>query len=145
MRAVFAADRRLRAGPRTPEQPANGAAYDDNDLGRALAAAARVIRGDVGTQVLTVDHGDWDQHTDLGTLGWGRMVRQAPHALDRTSPRSSTDLGSQAAKVTVVVLSEFGRRVKENANYGLDHGYGNVMFALGAGVSGGATTAAGPT
>ena len=37
----------------------------------------------------------------------------------------------------MVVLSEFGRRVKENANYGLDHGYGNVMFVLGAGVSGG--------
>jgi uncharacterized protein (DUF1501 family) len=27
--------------------------------------------------------------------------------------------------------------VKENANYGLDHGHGNVMFLLGAGVRGG--------
>ncbi|MCW2842151.1 MAG: hypothetical protein JWN22_67, partial [Nocardioides sp.] len=34
-------------------------------------------------------------------------------------------------------LSEFGRRVVENANYGLDHGYGNVMFLAGAGVKGG--------
>ena len=36
-----------------------------------------------------------------------------------------------------MVLSEFGRRVVENANYGLDHGYGNVMFLAGAGVIGG--------
>ena len=36
-----------------------------------------------------------------------------------------------------MALSEFGRRVQENANQGLDHGYGNVMFVLGAGVKGG--------
>ena len=37
----------------------------------------------------------------------------------------------------MVALSEFGRRVVENANQGLDHGYGNVMFVAGAGVVGG--------
>ncbi len=136
MRAVFAADADFGPVRRTPEQPAHGADYDDNDLGRALAAAVRVIRGDVGTHVLTVDHGDWDHHTDLGTLGWGRMVRQA-RSLSTNLAAFMTDLGTLTTKVTVVVLSEFGRRVKENANYGLDHGYGNVMFVLGAGVSGG--------
>ena len=49
-----------------------------------------------------------------------------------------TDLGPLADKVTLVTLSEFGRRVAENANTGLDHGYGNVMFLAGAGVKGGA-------
>ena len=34
-------------------------------------------------------------------------------------------------------MSEFGRRVAENDNWGLDHGYGNVMFVAGAGVKGG--------
>jgi uncharacterized protein (DUF1501 family) len=47
------------------------------------------------------------------------------------------DLGGLASKVTVVTLSEFGRRVHENGDYGLDHGYGNVMLMLGAGVAGG--------
>ena len=47
------------------------------------------------------------------------------------------DLGTQASKVTLVTLSEFGRRVQENDNYGTDHGYGNVMFVAGAGVRGG--------
>ena len=102
-----------------------------------------MIRGDVGTQVLTVDHGDWDHHTDLGTLERG--PHGAPGQLPATNLAAfMTDLGHPPRKVTVVVLSEFGRRVKENANQGLDHGYGNVMFVLGAGVAGGRTTAGGP-
>ena len=136
MRSVFAADSDFEPVRQTPEQPSNGASYEGNDLGRALQAAARVIRGDVGTQVLTVDHGDWDHHTDVGTLNGGRMVRQAS-SLATNLAAFMTDLGPLTGKVTVVVLSEFGRRVKENANRGLDHGYGNVMFLLGAGVAGG--------
>jgi uncharacterized protein (DUF1501 family) len=135
VRSAFRADSDFEPVRRTPDQPANGATYT-GDLGEALQAAARVVRGDVGVQVLTVDHGDWDHHTDLGTLQWGRMLRQAGE-LAGNLDAFLTDLGSLTDKVTVVVLSEFGRRVKENANRGLDHGYGNVMFALGAGVKGG--------
>ena len=47
------------------------------------------------------------------------------------------DLGTAASRVTVVTISEFGRRVKENGDHGLDHGYGNAMLLLGAGVNGG--------
>ena len=36
----------------------------------------------------------------------------------------------------IVVISEFGRTVKENGNKGTDHGYGNVMFLLGGGIKG---------
>lgn len=135
VRSAFRSDTAFEPVRRTPERPANGATYA-GDLGDALQAAARVVRGDVGVQVLTVDHGDWDHHTDLGTLQWGRMLRQAGE-LAGNLDAFLTDLGPLADKVTVVVLSEFGRRVKENANRGLDHGYGNVMFVLGAGVRGG--------
>ena len=48
-----------------------------------------------------------------------------------------TDLGPVADRVTLVTISEFGRRVQENANGGLDHGWGNVMLVAGAGVKGG--------
>ena len=47
------------------------------------------------------------------------------------------DLGPLADKVTLVAVSEFGRRVQENENWGTDHGYGNAMFVVGGGVSGG--------
>lgn len=117
--------------------PANGASYPGNDLGQALQAAARIIRANVGSDVIAVDHdGGWDMHTDLGTLDWGRMV-DAADQLAKALAAFFVDLGSLGDKVTVVTISEFGRRVKENGNYGLDHGHGNVMFLLGAGVKGG--------
>lgn len=122
---------------RGPDKPAGGAKYADDDLGRALAASARTIRAGVGVEVIAVDHdGDWDMHTGLGTLEWGTMVRAAS-SLATNLAAFFADLGKLGDTVTVVTISEFGRRVKENDNYGLDHGHGNVMFLLGGGVNGG--------
>ena len=42
-----------------------------------------------------------------------------------------------ADRVAVLVYSEFGRRVPENANLGTDHGSANNMWLIGAGVKGG--------
>ena len=39
--------------------------------------------------------------------------------------------------MTVVVMTEFGRRVAENSVFGTDHGRGSAMFVLGGGVRGG--------
>jgi uncharacterized protein (DUF1501 family) len=136
MRATFNATSEFEAVRATSPDPAHGADYGTSDLGRALRTAARVVKGEVGTQVITLDHGDWDMHTDLGTLEWGRMRRLAKE-LGTALAGFFTDLGARGEQVTVVVLSEFGRRVQENANHGLDHGYGNVMLLLGAGVVGG--------
>lgn len=116
--------------------PANGATYPRGDFGRAMAAAARTIRGDVGAEVIAVDYGSWDHHADLGPLGWGQMQRMTTEFANGLAA-FFTDLGPLAQKVTLVTLSEFGRRTKENANYGLDHGYGTAMMLFGAGVKGG--------
>ena len=117
--------------------PANGATYPrGSDLGAALSAAARTIRTDIGAEVITVDHGSWDHHTWIGQPDNGNLRRMADEFAGSLAA-FMTDLGPLASKVTVVTVSEFGRRVKENANQGLDHGYGNVMFLLGAGVKGG--------
>jgi uncharacterized protein (DUF1501 family) len=75
-------------------------------------------------------------HSGLGTLEWGQMIKNAGD-LATAIAAFFADLGAHSDKVTLVALSEFGRRVAENDNYGLDHGYGNVMFVAGAGVSGG--------
>ena len=117
-------------------QPEGSASYPDGDLGDSLRHAARVIRADVGVQVITVDQGDWDMHTNVGDLDWGRMRSNASD-LAKALAAFFADLGTMAGKVTLVTMSEFGRRVTENSNWGLDHGYGNVMFVAGAGVVGG--------
>jgi uncharacterized protein (DUF1501 family) len=41
------------------------------------------------------------------------------------------------ASTTLLTISEFGRRVAENASHGADHGHGNAMLLLGGGVRGG--------
>ena len=114
----------------------NRSTYPGSGLGRSLATAAQIIRGDVGVEVITVDQGDWDMHTDMGTAngGWMKQQRRGPRALDRGVLRRPRHPGD---KVTLVTLSEFGRRVVENDSNGTDHGYGNVMFVAGAGVRGG--------
>ena len=43
----------------------------------------------------------------------------------------------RAQDVTLLVFSEFGRRVPENANLGTDHGTANYMFIVGENVKGG--------
>jgi uncharacterized protein (DUF1501 family) len=119
-----------------PAQESPTAPYPDTDLGNALSGVSRIVRSGVGAEVITVDQGDWDMHTDLGTLEWGEMKRNAGD-LAASIAAFFTDLGPAADRVTLVTLSEFGRRVKENDDYGTDHGFGNVMFVAGAGVRGG--------
>lgn len=119
-----------------PSGARNGAVYPQGPFGEALADTARLIRAGVGTQMVTVDCGEWDMHTALGTLEWGSMLTRVAE-LARGMAAFFTDLGTLGSRVTVVTISEFGRRVAENANFGLDHGYANVMLLAGAGVRGG--------
>lgn len=114
----------------------NAKTYPGTGLGRSLATAAQIIRGDVGVEVITVDQGDWDMHTGMGGPDGGWMRNNAGD-LASSIAAFFADLGTQADKVTLVTLSEFGRRVVENDSSGTDHGYGNVMFVVGAGVRGG--------
>jgi uncharacterized protein (DUF1501 family) len=120
--------------------PQNGVTYPTNwpasDLSAALKDTAQLIRADLGTEVVSIDYGSWDMHSDYGTVDWGEMQSMTSGfagALDAFL----RDLGTLRTKVTVVTISEFGRRVKENGNRGLDHGWGNVMLLAGGGVKGG--------
>lgn len=125
------------AGRAAPARDASASsAYPSSDLGRALADAARTIRGNVGAEVITVDHGSWDHHTEVGTLEWGRLKQMAGD-FAKSVATFFDDLGALGSNVTLVTVSEFGRRVKENDSWGLDHVYGNVMMLFGAGVRGG--------
>jgi len=119
-----------------PSEPFNGAVYPGGDLGKSLGDAARLVRADIGAEVITVDAGAWDMHVGVGGVDAG-LLTNAVEELALALNAFFTDLGSLGSRVTVVTISEFGRRVAENANNGLDHGWGNVMLLLGAGVRGG--------
>ena len=119
-----------------PGAPENGAVYPLGDVGRALADAARLVRADIGAEVITVDCGGWDMHVGIGDVAGGLMTSSVTE-LALALHAFFVDLGAAGSRVTVVTISEFGRRVEENSNRGLDHGWGNVMLLLGAGVKGG--------
>ncbi len=99
--------------------------YPDTRLGRTLAQVAQVIRGGVGLRIAAVDHGGFDTHFGQGALLEGRLkeLADALAAFD-------VDLGSQRDDVSVVCLTEFGRRVYENASLGTDHGRASCGFVL---------------
>jgi uncharacterized protein (DUF1501 family) len=109
---------------------ANGASYPGSSVGKALKNAAQLIKADVGLRVLTIDLGDWDMHADLGRVDNGWM-RDNLTDLGNALAAFGTDLGSAMSGVTLVTISEFGRRVEENESGGVDHGWGNVMMVLG--------------
>ena len=117
--------------------PANGASYPpDSTLGTALRDVARLIKQDVGLQVACVDEGDWDMHAGMGSADKGWM-RDHLSELAQALAAFATDLGPLLDGVTVVTLSEFGRRVAENGSGGVDHGHGNAVLMLGGGINGG--------
>ena len=47
------------------------------------------------------------------------------------------DLGSDMARVTAVVTTEFGRTFREDGGLGVDHGRASTMFVMGGGIQGG--------
>ncbi len=107
------------------------------DLSDALKDTARLIKADIGTEVVSIDYGSWDMHSDYGTTEWGDMQNMT-EGLAGELDAFLRDLGpTLRSRVTVVTISEFGRRIKENGNRGLDHGWGNMMLVAGGGVKGG--------
>jgi uncharacterized protein (DUF1501 family) len=121
--------------------PTDGVTYPSawpaTDLSNALKDTAQLIKADIGTEVVSVDFGSWDMHYGYGELDWGSMqsmVGGFAGALDAFLRDLGPDLRQ---RVTVVTISEFGRRVAENGDHGLDHGWGNMMLVAGGGVKGG--------
>lgn len=101
-----------------------------------LKNAARLIKADLGTDVIAIDAGNWDLHTGYGTIGWGSMQNNVS-GFAQSLAAFMADLGELRRRVTVVTISEFGRRVSENGSQGFDHGWGNMMLVAGGGVKGG--------
>ena len=117
----------------TKATPANGAVYDPKyPFAQGLRQIAQLIRADVGLDAASVDLGGWDTHFTQESQIEPLMLQLAS-GLDAFR----RDLGPRLATTTVVVMTEFGRRVAENSAFGTDHGRGGAMFVLGGGVKGG--------
>ena len=121
--------------------PANGAVYPTSgrgrNVGRVLAEVAGLIRADVGLEaVATEANFGWDLHDNFGNQVDGRQAQNLA-ALAEVLAVFAQDLGSDMNRVTVVVMTEFGRTFRENGGLGVDHGRASTMFVMGGGIRGG--------
>jgi uncharacterized protein (DUF1501 family) len=116
-------------------RPAHGAAYPRSPFGQAMQEIARLAKSDVGLEIAFAESTQWDHHVNEGAA-----TGQIANRLDdfsRGIAALAQDLGDRMADTVILTMSEFGRAVAENGSRGTDHGHGNAMFVIGAGVKGG--------
>jgi uncharacterized protein (DUF1501 family) len=112
-----------------------GRPYPEQGFGQSMQTVAQLIHSDVGVEVACIDLGGWDTHVAQGSTG-GQMANLMSD-LGQGLAAFYEDILERIDNVTVIVMSEFGRRLQENGGLGTDHGHGNMMMVMGGGINGG--------
>ena len=109
----------------------DGEQYPVSGLARQLASVSRLIRGGMPSRIYYVSQGGYDTHSQqLGQHN--RLLSHFSDAL-RTFVMDLKQQGN-LDRVCILCFSEFGRRVKENASGGTDHGAAAPVFLAGGGL-----------
>ena len=112
-------------------------AYPNNGFALALRTVAGAIYNGIGSRVYYVQTGGYDTHAQQGAGGgsYGGLMGTLGDGL--AAFYSDIRNRGLANDTTVIVFSEFGRRISENGSGGTDHGAAGLMFVLGGAVRGG--------
>ena len=99
-----------------------------------LSFIAQCIASSLPTQVYYTDFTGFDEHEALRNTHASVMK-----VVDQNLYGFYQDLKSKGIldRVVILVYTEFGRRIKENASGGTDHGTANPVFVIGGNVKGG--------
>lgn len=118
--------------PSASQSPTPNYQYPITDFGLALRQTALLMKAEVGLEVAAIDLGGWDTH-------FAQSGIQANLLKDLSAGLAAfhAELRDQLGNLTVVTMSEFGRRAAENGSLGTDHGHGSMMMVLGGHVNGG--------
>jgi uncharacterized protein (DUF1501 family) len=116
-------------------QAANNGAPLPNGFADDAQRLATLMRQDAHVQLAFMAVGGWDTHANQGAAQGQLAGRLAP--LGQGLAAMAERLGPVLDDTVIVVMSEFGRTVRQNGNGGTDHGHGNVMWLLGGPVAGG--------
>lgn len=117
--------------------PAGGAVYATDSLARSLRSTAALVRANVGVEAFHIDYGGWDTHSEQGVVSGSMFTTMSRMANALNAFYTDLKAAGFMNKVTVVIVSEFGRTVRENGSFGTDHGHGNVIMMMGENVIGG--------
>ena len=109
--------------------------YPDTEFGLALKQTAMLIKAEVGLEVSAIDLGGWDTHFTQGSMTG--LMPNLMKDLAEGLAAFHADMADHMNKLTIVTMSEFGRRAYENGSLGTDHGHGSMMMVLGGNVDGG--------
>jgi uncharacterized protein (DUF1501 family) len=105
-----------------------------SSLGQQLSLVSTLINANVPTRVWEVNLSSFDTHTgeqsDQNTL-----LAEVDAAIGAFM--TSISAGTRSNDVTVMIYSEFGRRVMSNASDGTDHGTSAPVLVIGNTVKGG--------
>lgn len=123
-------------------QAANNGAPLPNGFPDDAARLATLMRKDARVQLAFMAVGGWDTHANQGAATGQLANRLGP--LGQGLAALAQGLGPVLDDTVVVVMSEFGRTVRQNGNGGTDHGHGNVMWVMGGRVAGGKVHGAWP-
>jgi len=112
----------------------NAVPYPGTRLGQNFASVARLIAGGMPTRVYYISQGGYDTHVDQAGAH-DRLLREMGDAV----AAFLADLQAQGnlGRVSLMTFSEFGRRLKENASSGTDHGAAAPLFLAGGAVHAG--------
>ena len=101
--------------------------YPKTNLGKNLEWIARLIKGNLNSKVYYTSQNGYDTHDNQLNIHQRNLTE-----LNDAVFSFYTDLkkAKLLQNVTLVVFSEFGRRVKDNGN-GTDHGTAAPMFIIG--------------
>ena len=130
--AIETLDRVAQATAYTPS-----VVYPNNGFALALRTVAGAIVRGVGSKVYWVQTGGFDTHAQQGASGgaYGNLMGTLGDGV--AAFYNDVRNHGLANDTTLIVFSEFGRRVSENGSSGTDHGAAGVMMVLGGSVRGG--------
>ncbi len=112
-----------------PDPLAGAVAYPEGDFPKRLQRLAGLIAQPLGIRVATVEaEGDFDTHDDQKAV-LTRDLGKLSEAL--SAFQADLEQRGLGRRVLTFVWTEFGRRPKENASGGTDHGAGGLAMVMG--------------
>jgi uncharacterized protein (DUF1501 family) len=105
---------------------------DESSFEAALVAGVDEIANREGPVTVRASLAGFDTHTRQAEIHGVLLARLAGGLV---ACRSRSDAVGVTGDIRIVVVSEFGRTVTENAFGGTDHGAGGLMLILGRGVN----------
>ena len=141
MRNLFEVSKEVTPILKEPAPPASdlptvigGNAGGDSNLSAQLEIVAKLIAAGSPTKVWSVSLGGFDTHADEHTAQ-SLLLGAVSNSI--TKFMSQIRSTNRSKDVTVMIYSEFGRRVRANASQGTDHGTSGPVFLVGERVKGG--------